>query len=75
MVFPDVTKLGLRYSFYDGRGFIEYGEYGNECSQRRNSLVTEVRSDRSLTNLHVEQVSSVNALKGFGIRCELEFVE
>ena len=27
MVFPDVTKLGLRYTFYEGMGFIEYGEF------------------------------------------------
>ena len=27
MVFPDVTKLGLRYTFNDGIGFIEYGEF------------------------------------------------
>lgn len=27
MVFPDVTKLGLRYTFFEGLGFIEYGEF------------------------------------------------
>lgn len=53
MVFPDVTKLGMRYSFFEGLGFIEYGQFSateeeeNPQSSKRNSLVTEVRSDRS----------------------------
>lgn len=33
MVFPDVTKLGLRYSFFEGLGFIEYGQFSEHCAQ------------------------------------------
>ena len=73
MVFPDVTKLGLRYTFYEGMGFIEYGEFQQpESHPSRSSLFTEVRSDKSLTNLVVEQDYSSSVLKGLGIQCELK---
>jgi|LakMenE18May11ns_1017448.scaffolds.fasta_scaffold7499571_1 hypothetical protein len=32
MVFPDVTKLGLRYSFFEGLGFIEYGQFSEQMA-------------------------------------------
>lgn len=75
MVFPDVTKLGLRYTFYEGMGFIEYGEFQQPCQgqgSQRSSLFTEVRSDKSLTNLRVEQDYSTSVLRGLGIQCELK---
>lgn len=75
MVFPDVTKLGLRYTFFEGMGFIEYGEFQQpveEPKSQRSSFFTEVRSDRSLTNLIVEQDCSASVLCGLGIQCELK---
>ena len=55
LVFPDVTKLGLRYMFHEGMGFVEYGVFEqpsdislNESSS--SSLFTEVRSDKSMTH-------------------------
>ena len=36
MVFPDVTKLGLRYSFFEGLGFIEYGQFSEQTAQEIN---------------------------------------
>ena len=57
MIFPDVTKLGLRYSFFEGIGFIEYGRFTRSSDsptdlklERASSLFTEVRSDKSLAH-------------------------
>ena len=75
MVFPDVTKLGLRYTFFEGIGFIEYGQFKRpEASpvSRGSSLFTEVRSDKSLLNQSVEQDYSSSVLYGLGIQCELK---
>ena len=75
MIFPDISKLGLRYTFYEGLGSIEYGEFlesnGRNNKSQRNSLVTEVRSDRSF-NQKIEQDYTTNVLKGLGIHCELK---
>ena len=59
VVLPDVTKLGLRYSFFEGLGFIEYGQFSEQTAKesnysQRDSIVRKVRSDKSFTNLLVE---------------------
>ena len=74
LVFPDVTKLGLRYMFHEGMGFIEYGVFeqpsGDNISlndSSHSSLFTEVRSDKSLLHQHVEQEYTTSVLQGLGI--------